>query len=66
VTVVDRSIYENIAIEKYGEEKGKRMSEETVEKADVVLKVEPGNYQITYYTHVHPDFKLYAKIEKVG
>lgn len=65
VTVCDRSIYEKIAIEKFGEHKGKEMAKEAAEHADVSLKVEPGTYKLRCFMRVKDDYELYATLEKV-
>jgi hypothetical protein len=66
VTVCDYSVYENLAVEKFGEKKGNKIAQEAKRCADLVLKVEPGIYRITYYTEVYIDHELYAKIEKIS
>lgn len=63
-TICDRSIYESIAINKLGEEKGRAMTEEAIENADLVLKVEPGTYRLHYFIISDKGRQLYATLEK--
>ena len=67
VSVCDRKIYERMAIEKFGKEKGKEMTEAAVKDAKenhAVVQVEPGTYQLCYFTDIHDDTTLYATLEK--
>jgi len=66
ITVCDYSVYENLAVEKFGEIKGKKNAQEAKRRADLVLKVAPGIYRITYYTDRNIERELYAKIEKIS
>jgi len=64
VTCVDYVVYEKMAIDKFGEEMGKKMAMEAKDEADIVIQVPPGRYKLTYYTQVDEDSELYAKLEK--
>ena len=64
VTVCDYTVYEKIAIEKHGEEKGKQLAELAKENADVNIQVEPGTYKLTYYIQPSDVDVLYGKLEK--
>lgn len=65
-TFGDRSIYESFAIKKFGETKGKEMTEEATKHAIVTLQVEPGVYRLQYFAKPKSDYKLYAKLEKIN
>lgn len=66
ITFCDRSIYKAFAIEKFGEEKGKEIMEEAMQNVDIVLQVEPGTYQLRYFTKVKENYQLYATLEKIN
>lgn len=63
-TILDRKTYLEAAVKKFGSEKGLEMTEDAVEKSDVVLQVEPGIYQLRYFTRPSEDYKLFAEFRK--
>jgi hypothetical protein len=66
VTAFDRSIYEKMAQNIFGVEKGSQMTREAVKKADAVLQVEPGTYRLRYFTKVKDERELYATLELIS
>lgn len=68
VSICDRTIYEQMAIEKFGEEKGKEMTEDAVKHAKrshVIVQVSPGFYRLRYFTSVNDDTVIHATLEKI-
>lgn len=65
ITVCDRSVYEQIAIKKLGEEAGEHYVQLAAQKADVVVRVEPGEYELRYFIDVKKDYKLFASLKKI-
>ena len=66
VTICDRAVYEQLAIEAFDEIEGKKRSDEAAAEADVVVIVEPGRYRLTYYAEVDEDNRLFATFEKIN
>jgi hypothetical protein len=66
VSACDYSVYEQMAIDKFGEVEGKKKAKEALEEADVVLDIEPGRYRLSYYTDVKESYELYGEIEKIS
>ena len=65
-TFCDRSIYESFAIQKFGETKGKEMTEKAINRASATIEVESGVYRLHYFAKPKSDYKLYARLEKVN
>lgn len=65
VTAVDFQDYERLAIEKFGEEEGKRVAAEAKECAHVVLQVEPGRYRCDYYWLKEENPELLLKVVRI-
>lgn len=69
VCMCDRTIYEQLAIKKFGETKGKEMTEDAVQdvkRSHVSVQVEPGLYRLRYFTAVDDDTIVHATLEKIS
>jgi hypothetical protein len=65
VTLVDKQRYEEIAAQKYDQERAKEIAQEADENCDVAVRVEPGTYRITYYVKIEDGVRHYADIRKL-
>lgn len=65
-TVVDRDTYLAHATAKFGKEKAEKMTIEAIQHADVSVQVEPGIYELRYFTAPGEPAQLYATLKKTN
>jgi len=65
VTGCDRDVYEQLAISKFGEKRGREVVATVEEKCDVVVHVEPGTYKLKYFLIHNGEENLYATLTRV-
>jgi len=63
VTLCDRDTYKQMAISKWGEERGREVAKTAEEECDIVIRVSPGNYRLHYFTEHNET--LFATLTKV-